>query len=110
MVKKACEWGMRGGEWGARSRDKGLLLHGVTGKGVSRKLWEAWGAGGGDLVDDLLDEDDLDVDAAGDVGEEFGDEVVSGGERPSGDDTSGGGGQVGLDAGYVEVGNFGVDG
>ena len=30
------------------------------------------------LVDDLLDEDDADVDAAGDVGQEFWDEVVGG--------------------------------
>ena len=38
-----------------------------------------WGAfGDGDAVDDPLDEDDLNVDAAGDVGQEFGDDVADG--------------------------------
>jgi len=64
----------------------------------------------GDLVDDALDEDNADVDVAGNVGEELGDEVVNGSGGESDGVAGGGGGEVGLPAGDVEVADFVVDG
>lgn len=43
-----------------------------------RTLRQSAAVGAGDLVDDALDEDDSYMDAAGYVGQEFGDEVVGG--------------------------------
>lgn len=76
----------------------GSPLEGAAGIGVS------------DLVDDLLDEDDANVDAAGEVGEEFGDEVVSGGEGEAVGVAFCGGMKVCSLAGDVEIGDFEVDG
>jgi len=92
MGKWVCEWGLAGAErdqpihqltcekpapamvyTAVRFEDQGLVL-------VEGALL---GAGGGfgfcDVVDDLLDENDADVDAPGQVRQEFGDEVVGGG-------------------------------
>jgi hypothetical protein len=78
---------VNGGFW---IRDKALILQGFT--VLMPCLAETRTSGIRDLVDDLLDEDDLDVDAAGDVGQEFGDEVVSRGESVAGDDAGSRGG------------------
>src|SRR5450631_801635 len=52
--------------------------------------------GNGYLVDDALDEDDADVDAAGDVGEELGDEVIDRGQGEADGVTGCAGRKVGL--------------
>ena len=65
---------------------------------------------GADVVDDLLEEGDADVDAAGDVGEELADEGVGwvGGEAD--DDALGGGGGAGLNSRDIQVGELGGSG
>ena len=70
----------------------------------------ASGFGVGYLVDDFLDEDDPYVDAFGEVGQEFGDEVIGGGEGEAGGVAAGCGRKVRAFAGDVEVGDFEVDG
>ena len=74
----------------------------------SMAAWDAVAAG--DVIEDALHEDDADVDAAGDVGEELVDEVVDGVEGVAGEDAGDGGGSVGMNAGDVEVGELGADG
>src|SRR5271170_1790397 len=64
----------------------------------------------GDLVEDLLDEDDADVDVLGYIGEELGDDVVDRVEGVADEDAFDGGRAVGLDAGDVEVTDLGGDG
>lgn len=64
----------------------------------------------GYLIDDALDEDYLDVDVAGYVGHELGDEVVGGGESQAGAVALGAGGEAGGAAGDVEVADLVVDG
>ena len=65
---------------------------------------------GDDLVDDFLEEDHVYVDVAGDVGEELGDEGSRGSvAMPMSDAPQRWRGVV-LDAGDVEVGEFGADG
>ena len=49
----------------------------------------------GDVVEDPLHEDDADVNAAGDVGQELGEEIVDGVEGIAGEDAVGGRGAVG---------------
>jgi hypothetical protein len=52
-------------------------------------LWDRNGAATtGDVVKDALDDDDADVDAAGDIGEELAEEVVDGVEGVAGQDAS----------------------
>ena len=67
------------------------------------------GSVSGDLVDDALDEDYADVDVAGDVGEELGDEVVDRGGGQAGDVRA----AVVADSRFrsrdIEVGDFSVD-
>ena len=87
MEKKGCEWGLEGGEWRCLQQRQRVDVAGVY--GFDSGLWKAGSAGAGDLVDDLLDEDDLDVDAARDVWQELGNEVVGWGETPSGNDPGG---------------------
>src|SRR5690349_13796210 len=65
---------------------------------------------GGDVIEDLLNEDDADVNAFGDVGKELVDDVVYGIQSQAGCDALDGGGSVALDAGNVEVREFGDDG
>lgn len=48
----------------------------------------------GDVVEDSLDKDDADVNAAGDVGKKFGEEIVGGVEGVAGEDAGDGGGAV----------------
>ena len=84
----------------------------LVSKGL-RQPWDLRGAGrlgAGDLVDDALDENDPDVDFAGDVGEEFGDEVVDRGRCEACNVTLRRRGTVGLNSGDIEVHDFGVDG
>jgi len=58
------------------------------------------------LVDDALDQDDADVDAAGYIGQELGNEVVDGGCCQADGVAVGAGGKTGLAAGNVEVADF----
>ena len=57
------------------------------------------GVGSGYLIDNALDDENLDVDVAGHVGKELGDEVVNGGGGEGGGVTFGAGGGAGLAAG-----------
>lgn len=71
-----------------------------------------WGAafGAGNLVDDALKNDDLDVDVAGDIGKELGDVIADGGGGKADDVTAAGSIQAGLAAGHVEIGDAVIDG
>ena len=64
----------------------------------------------GDVIEDALHDDDSDVNAAGDVGEELVDEIVDGVEGVAGEDSGDGGGAIGMNAGNVKIGEFGTDG
>src|SRR3981081_3273329 len=64
----------------------------------------------GDVIEDALNDDDSDVNVAGDVGEKLIDEAVDGIEGVTGEDAGEGGGGVGVDAGDVEIGEFGPNG
>jgi len=63
----------------------------------------------GKIVQDSLDEDDANVDVAGDVREEFVEQIVDGVERIAGKDAGDGGGGVVMNAGNVLVRQDGVD-
>ncbi len=52
----------------------------------SRCLGPSCGVAGGDVVEDALHEDDTDVDAAGDIGQELVHEIVDGVEGVAGED------------------------
>jgi len=68
------------------------------------------GFGIGHLVDDALDDDDLNVDVTGDIGQELVDKV-SDGRGGHGDAIAlGGGRSVGLAAGHIEVGDLILNG
>ena len=73
-------------------------------------LRSAAAVGFGYLVDDALHDDGVDVDAAGDVGDEFGDEVVGGCEGEVDSVARCAGVEVGGAAGDVEIGDLVVDG
>ena len=64
----------------------------------------------GDLVDDALHKDDVDVDMAGNIGQKFGDRVADGHGGQADGHARAGGFDVGLEAGHIEVGDFGVYG
>ena len=66
--------------------------------------------GTGNLVEDTLNDDDADVNAAGDVRKELGDEVADGVEGVASEDADDSGAGVGLDARDVEVRDLRTDG
>src|SRR5580700_4558054 len=68
------------------------------------------GLGARHLVDDALDDDDLDVDVPGHVGQELGYVVVDGGSRQGDAIARCAGWEVGALAGYVEIADRPVDG
>jgi hypothetical protein len=55
-----------------------------------RLLGPAGAVGAGDVVKDALHEDDADVNAAGDIGQELAEEIVDGVEGIAGEDTGDG--------------------
>src|SRR3954471_19388384 len=75
-------------------------------------VWPLWQASlrDGDVVENLLHEDDADVDAFGYVGKELIDDVVDGIEGEAGCDALGGRGAITLDARNVKVREFSNDG
>src|SRR5271155_5750801 len=67
-------------------------------------LWQSDGAvAASDIVEDALDKDDADVNAAGDVGQELVKEIVDRIEGIAREDSGDGGSSIRVNAGDVEI-------